>query len=164
MAKACGVTCDGVCDVGALGFMKGRGFRERLHLAIGVRGGCAALCTGGETTVYAVSVCIVGDDKGASLGIRRAGEAQQNDKTGQKSVHWGGARGIDRRPASRGQCHNARKIVKRRLTLSTDGGSSNFSRILHEFRDHLDGLHATNHCAAMNGLNHICGICREIIR
>jgi hypothetical protein len=34
---------------------------------------------------------------------------------------------------------------------------------LHEFREHLDGLHATNHCAAMNGLNHICGICREII-
>jgi hypothetical protein len=101
--------------------MKGRGFRESLRLAIGVRDGCAALCSGGETTVYAVSVCIVGDDKGASLGIRGAGEAQQNDKTGQKSEHWG-ARGIVRRPASRGQYHNARKIVKRRLTLSTDGG------------------------------------------
>jgi len=25
-------------------------------------------------------------------------------------------------------------------------------------------MDATNHCAAMNGLNHICGICREIIR
>ena len=29
---------------------------------------------------------------------------------------------------------------------------------------HLDGLRPTNHCAAMNGLNHICGICPEIIR
>jgi len=28
----------------------------------------------------------------------------------------------------------------------------------------LDGMGATNHCAAMNGLNHICGICPEIIR
>jgi hypothetical protein len=29
----------------------------------------------------------------------------------------------------------------------------------------LDGLRPTHHCAAlMNGLNHICGICREIIR
>jgi hypothetical protein len=32
-------------------------------------------------------LCIVGDDKGASLGVRGAGQAQQNDKTGQKSVH-----------------------------------------------------------------------------
>jgi hypothetical protein len=43
------------------------------------------------------------------------------------------------------------------------GRSSIFFRVLHEFRGHLDGLHATNHCAAMNGLNHICGICPEII-
>jgi len=28
----------------------------------------------------------------------------------------------------------------------------------------LDGAHVTNHCAAVNGLNHICGICPEIIR
>jgi len=28
----------------------------------------------------------------------------------------------------------------------------------------LDGARVTNHCAAMNGLNYICGICPEIIR
>jgi hypothetical protein len=28
----------------------------------------------------------------------------------------------------------------------------------------LDGVGATHHCApVINGLNHICGICREII-
>jgi hypothetical protein len=35
---------------------------------------------------------------------------------------------------------------------------------LPQFHEHLDGLHTTNHCAAMNGLNHICGVCQEIIR
>jgi hypothetical protein len=139
----------------------GRGFRESLHLAVGVCGGCATLCAGSETAVYAVPVCIVGDDEGASLRIRGTGQAKQNDKTDQKSMHWG-ARELFGAPAR--QVHNAREIVKRRLTLSIRLRSPNFSCILHEFRYHLDGLHMTNHCAAMNGLNHICGICREIIR
>jgi predicted xylose isomerase-like sugar epimerase len=39
-----------------------------------------------------------------------------------------------------------------------------FSRVSQQFHHHLDGLRPTNHCAAMNGLNHICGICPEIIR
>jgi hypothetical protein len=39
-----------------------------------------------------------------------------------------------------------------------------FSRVFHGLRQDLDGKDATNHCAAMNGLNHICGICPEIIR
>jgi len=70
---------------------------------------------------------------------------------------------------------NAGRIVKPRLTLQARRKraatapqarrrSSIFSRISHEFRLHLDGSRATNHCAAMNGLNHICGICPEIIR
>jgi hypothetical protein len=29
---------------------------------------------------------------------------------------------------------------------------------------HLDATAVLDHCAAMNGLNQICGICREIIR
>ena len=80
--------------------MIGRGFRESLHLAVGVCGGCAALCAGGETAVYAVPVCIVGDDEGASLRIRGAGQAEQNDKTDQKSVLWG-ARGVVRRAGAK---------------------------------------------------------------
>jgi hypothetical protein len=60
--------------------------------------------------------------------------------------------------------NNASKIVKQRLTLRFRAWSSNFSCVLHEPREHLDGLRATNHCAAMNGLNHICGFCPEIIR
>jgi hypothetical protein len=58
---------------------------------------------------------------------------------------------------------NATRIVNRHLTVSASR-SSIFSCILGELRRPLDGGHATNHCPAMNGLNHICGICREIIR
>ena len=47
---------------------------------------------------------------------------------------------------------NASKIVKVRLTIAVSAKRA------------LDGLGATHHCAlVMNGLNHICGICREII-
>jgi hypothetical protein len=58
---------------------------------------------------------------------------------------------------------NVSEIVKARLTARA-AWSSNFSCVLHGLGRDLDGLHATNHCAAMNGLNHICGICPEIIR
>jgi hypothetical protein len=53
------------------------------------------------------------------------------------------------------------KIVKQRLT---GAGYGIFSRVSHGLRQDLDGKDATNHCAAMNGLNYICGICPEIIR
>jgi hypothetical protein len=59
---------------------------------------------------------------------------------------------------------SVRKIVKRCLTFGPAAQSSFFSCVLHGLRPDLDGADATNHCAAMNGLNHICGICREIIR
>jgi len=59
---------------------------------------------------------------------------------------------------------NVSKIVKQRLTLPLPAWSSNFSCVLHGLPQDLDGANATNHCAAMNGLNHICGICPEIIR
>ena len=55
---------------------------------------------------------------------------------------------------------NASKIVKGRLTVQR-GGS-----VLPVLRGSpgLDGIaRDTSLCAAMNGLNHICGICREII-
>jgi hypothetical protein len=58
---------------------------------------------------------------------------------------------------------NAIKIVNRRLTAQFVR-SSIFSRVLCGLERALDGGHATNHCPAMNGLNHICGICPEIIR
>jgi hypothetical protein len=60
-------------------------------------------------------------------------------------------------------CENAIKIVNRHLTVRF-ARSSNFSRVFRRLRPALDCTHATNHCAAMNGLNHICGICPEIIR
>jgi hypothetical protein len=55
------------------------------------------------------------------------------------------------------------KFVNQRLTVRS-ARSSNFSRVFRDFRPALDCAHTTNHCAAMNGLNHICGICPEIIR
>jgi hypothetical protein len=58
---------------------------------------------------------------------------------------------------------NAIEIVNRRLTVRS-AQSSIFSRILRGLMRVLDGAHASNHCAAMSGLNHICGICPEIIR
>jgi hypothetical protein len=67
----------------------------------------------------------------------------------------GGGSAIDR--------ENAIKIVNQHLTVRS-ARSWIFSRVLRGLRRVLDGTHATNHCAAMSGLNHICGICPEIIR
>jgi hypothetical protein len=58
---------------------------------------------------------------------------------------------------------NAIEIVNRHLTVRS-ARSSIFSRVLRGLMRALDGAQATNHCAAMSGLNHICGICPEIIR
>jgi hypothetical protein len=73
--------------------------------------------------------------------------------------------GSDRRTlaAPAVSCENAVKIVNRRLTVHS-AKSPNFSRVSRGLKRVLDGARVTNHCAAMNGLNHICGICPEIIR
>jgi hypothetical protein len=145
--------------------VEGCSLRESLRFAVGVGRGCTALFPGREAPVDTVSVGVVGDDEHASLGLRRRreAEAEQCDKTDQNCPHYGAlvnfegaAPGVDP--------DNVRKIVKRCLTFGRAAQSPFFSCVLHGLRPDLDGADATNHCAAMNGLNHICGICREIIR
>jgi hypothetical protein len=143
-----------------------RGLRESLRLAISIGGRRAALLPGGETAVDAVPVGIVGDDKHALLGLSSTGEneAKPDGETNRNCPHYETPVNWKRQAVPSAESKNVSKIVKRRLTLRSVPWSSNFSCILHGLRPDLDGMDATNHCAAMNGLNHICGICPEIIR
>jgi len=123
-----------------------------MRLAIGVGRRRAALVAGGQAAVDAVAVAIIGDDEHAPLRLRGTDEteAQNDDESGQACTHDNARYVARRQPGANDE--NASKIVKGRLTLVAPLFVG------------LDGVGTTHHCAAvMNGLNHICGICREII-
>jgi hypothetical protein len=74
-------------EVAAPDLMKGRSLGESLHLAVGIRGRCAAPRAGGKAAVNAVPVGIVVDEKHAPLGLRATGQAQKNKKADQDGRH-----------------------------------------------------------------------------
>jgi hypothetical protein len=152
-------------DIATIRLVVGRGLRKCLRLAIGIGGRGTAFLPCGETAVDTVAVRVVGDDENASLGLcgRRLAEAQQRDETDENGPHFEVSVEWRCQPAGV-DSDNVSEIVKRRLTVQVALRSSNFSRVLRGFAQHLDDPGTTNHCAAMNGLNHICGICPEIIR
>jgi hypothetical protein len=140
-----------------------RGSCERLGPAVGVCGCCTTFFSRSQTAIDAVPVGVVGDNEHTLLGLRHAGhQASQGSEANQNCAHevLGNVLLAGRTSFV---CENAMKIVNRRLTLRF-ARSSNFSRVFRCLKRALDGTHVTNHCAAMNGLNHICGICPEIIR
>jgi hypothetical protein len=144
-------------------FMVSRGRRECLGSAVSVRGCRTTFFSRCQAAVDAVAIGIVGDKKPVLLGMRsERGEVQQGDETDQNYPH-NAARKLMSGVGSATDRENAIKIVNRHLTVRS-GRSWIFSRVLCGLSRVLDGAHVTHHCAAMNGLNHICGICPEIIR
>jgi hypothetical protein len=97
------------------------------------------------------------------LGARDAGaEAQYGGEADQSCPHDGARKLVPGVRSVTGR-ENAIKFVNRRLIVRS-ARLSNFSRVSRHLKRALDGAHVTNHCAAVNGLNHISGICPEIIR
>ena len=80
-----GRSCPG--NLATVDLVVDRGLGKSLRLAIGIGDGRAALRAGGEASVYAIAVGIVGDDEHAPLGVRGTGEAQQNNKADQNCGH-----------------------------------------------------------------------------
>jgi hypothetical protein len=151
---------NGASFVAWICLMKGRRLCKGLSFTIGIGDRRSAFGTGRKATVYAVAVRIVGDEKHSPLGIggRDETEAKRGDEADQRCPH-------KVRPTCWGSLfRQCGQIVKRCLSLQSPERLSIFSRVSHQFHHHLDVLRPTNHCAVMNGLNHICGICPEIIR
>src|SRR3569833_769017 len=121
LAAAGRVGGNGAGDLLAVDLAVAHRLRELVRLAVGVRGGAAAILAIGEAPVDAIAVGVVRDDEHASFAGRvgGSGEERQPDQAGQNGPHYGRP-GLEKaRPRARRE--GCREKLKWALTLRAAG-------------------------------------------